>query len=397
MKELKKVKIGIIGCGAISKIYMVNLTNLFSITELIAVADLKREAAEAAAKQFGIEKVLSVEEMLNDPEVEMVINLTGPAAHYSVIKQCLEAGKHVYTEKMLCFDIDEGRELIDMAEKKGLYLGVSPDTFLGAGLQSARKYLDAGLIGQVTSAVACINRNQLLNSELFPFIRSTGGGMPYDVGIYYLTALLALLGPVTHVTGFSKKPETYQGQLFCYGNYGKEWTFSSSNSMALSLRFENGVLGSLHFDGTSINEEQPCIAIYGTEGILCLGDPNTFGGYVKLVNNTGKNCDLPLTHGYTGSPLYGNPTNGEIALYGHRGLGAAEMAWAIRNNRKNRASKEMGFHAVEILCGAELAEKDGIIYQMKSRFEKPAPLPSGYMSVGFGGNVRLDAEASLMY
>lgn len=397
MQDIPKVKTAIVGIGGISGIYITNLKNLFSIVDVVGLCDHKYQTTLEACKTYGVGKAYrDLTELLADPEIELVVNLTGPAAHYDVIRQCLLAGKHVYTEKMLCFDIDQGRELLRLADERGLYLGVAPDTFLGAGLQTARKVIDTGMIGTVTSAVACINRNQLLNSELYGFIRTTGGSLPYDVGIYYLTALLSLLGPVKQVAAFSVRPENYQAQLYYLGNRGKSWDFATSNSMTASLLFESGVLGSLHFEGNSINEEQPHLVIYGTEGIAYLGDPNTFAGSVRIVRSGGGSCEIPLTHGYSGSPIYGDPTGGQLAGHGHRGLGVAEMCWSMRLGRPCRASKEMGLHAVELLRGAELASSAGEIYQMTSTFTKPAPLPSGYLSTTFGGQVRADAEASLI-
>jgi predicted dehydrogenase len=397
MNQLNQVKTAVIGCGAISGIYLTNLKNLFSITDVVAVCDINREAAETAAQKYSIPKAMTVDEALADPEIELCVNLTGPAVHYSMIKQCLEAGKHVYTEKMLCFDIEEGRELLKLADEKRLYLGVAPDTFLGAGLQTARQVIDAGMIGEITSATVAINRNHLLNSEFFRFIKTMGGGLPYDVGIYYLTALLSLLGPVKRVAGFAKTPKQYKATQFKMGNYGESWDFKSSNTMAVSLQFENGVLGNMHFEGESINVERPDITIYGTQGILSLGDPNTFDGFVKLTAANGETCEIPQNYGYSGSPFAGKPENAGLATYGHRGVGVAEMCWAIRENRPNRASKEMGFHGVEVFCGAELASKKGIVYVMTSTFTKPAPLPAGYMDTTFGGKLPIDPEASLIH
>ena len=154
-------------------------------------------------------------------------------------RRALLAGKHVFTEKLLCFNLEEGKELVRIAKEKNLYLGVAPDTFLGAGLQTARKVLDSGLIGKPTSCVACINRNQALNSEGFRYIRYTGGSFPYDIGVYYMTALLSLLGPVKKLAGFAAPAPTHQGRMFWNGNYGEEWDLVGNNIQAGSLLFEN--------------------------------------------------------------------------------------------------------------------------------------------------------------
>ena len=180
MKEIRKVKTAVIGCGMISNIYIRNLKRMFAIIDLCAVCDMRRESAEKQAQAYGVERVMTMEEIAADPEIELVVNLTPAFVHYDVIKQMLLAGKHVWTEKMLTTDLEKGRELLALANEKGLYLGVAPDTVLGAGVQTARRVIDAGLIGEVTSFYVSVNRNQPLNSEYFRFLRrgaeSHGGG-----------------------------------------------------------------------------------------------------------------------------------------------------------------------------------------------------------------------------
>lgn len=396
MENIKAVKTAVVGCGAISGIYLTNLKHMLSIIDVVAVCDLRRESAETAAQKYGIEKVMSLEEILEDPQIELVVNLTGPSAHYSIVKQCLLAGKHVYTEKLLCYDLEQGRELLKIADEKKLYLGAAPDTFLGAGLQTARKVIDSGLIGQVTSAVGCINRNYVRSSESAPFLCGIGGGLPYDMGIYYTTALLSLLGPVSRVAGFGVKPQGCTGMDPSSGRMGEQWGFKSYNTAAVALQFQSGAVGCLNVDGASINEEQPHIAIYGTEGVMFLGDPNTFCGQVTLVRAGGEKCTVPFTHGYRGTPFYGPEEDAFLSIYGHRGIGIGEMAWAMRQNRPHRASKEMAFHAAELMLGVEQCEKDGRIYEMTSSFTRPLPLKSGFMNTTFEGKVRLDAEGALV-
>lgn len=392
MAELRKVKTAIVGCGMISTIYAKNLTNLFTIIDLVAVCDVFEKAAKERAAQFGVPQVLSMDEVCASEDIELVVNLTGPAVHYDVIKQLLLAGKNVYTEKLLCIDYAQGKELVQIANEKNLYLGVAPDTFLGAGLQTARKVLDAGLIGTPTSCIAAINRNQPLNSEFFRYIRNTGGSFPYDVGVYYLVALLSLLGPVSKVAGFTKEAPTHQGEFVYAGNYGQSWDMIGSNLQAASLQFANGVLGNLHFNGLSIDDEQPHVAIYGTEGILYLGDCNCFNTEVKLLRAGGGCAVMPFTHGYQGTPLYGEQTPFDWG--GHRGIGVAEMAWSMRLGRKNRASKELGIHTLELLIGLDKASEENQVYQMETTFEKPAALPTGYLCEQLGGFIRADAEAA---
>lgn len=393
MAEIRKVKTAIVGCGMISTIYAKNLTNLFSIIDLVAVCDVFEDAAKERAAQLHILKVLTLDEICESEEIELVVNLTGPAAHYEVIRQLLLAGKNVFTEKLLCFDLEQGRELVKIAGEKKLYLGVAPDTFLGAGLQTARKVLDSGLIGRVTSCQAAINRNQALNSEGFRYIRYTGGSFPYDVGVYYITALLSLLGPVRKIAGFTKPAPAHKGRMFWNGNYGEEWELAGSNVQTGSLLFESGVLGSILMDGTSIDEEHPHLVIYGTEGILKLGDPNRFDGAVELFRSGEGSAVIPMLHGYRGTPLYGEDTPGDNG--GHRGVGAAEMAWSMRLARPHRAGKEMGLHTLELLVGLDYSCEKETVYNMTTTFERPRALPTGYYTTELGGFLRSDAEISL--
>ena len=394
MDHIKPVKTAVIGCGMISNIYIRNLKNLFHIIDLTAVCDVRSESAAEKAEIYAVPKVMTMEELTASDEIELVVNLTGPSAHYSVIKEMLKAGKHVFTEKTIAVTLDEGRELVDLADKKGLYLGAAPDTVLGAGLQTARKAIDAGLIGTVTSCFASINRNQPLLSETFRFIQNgPGGAFPMDVGVYYVAALLSLLGPVESVAGFSAPAPLHEKELLFMDNR-ESWQLEGSNLMTGALKFRNGVLGMLHLNGLSINKEMPMIRIYGTEGILQLGDPNTFSGEVKLSREIGEPCELPFTHGYDGSPVLDDPTDFE-RTYGHRGVGAAEMAWAIRMGRGNRCSKEFALHTLEILLGMDQSSRDGKVYGMTTEFVFE-PLKAGYYSKTFGDGMRADAERSLV-
>ena len=387
------MRVAIVGCGMISDVYIRNLKSLFSIIDLVALCDMNTALAHEKAQRYAIEKCMSLEEILKAPGIELVINLTGPSAHFEILKQCLTAGKNCYTEKPLCLTLEEAQELVSLADEKGLCLGAAPDTFLGAGLQTARKVLDAGMIGRVTSAVASVNRDHLLNSEIYPFIRRKGGGFSYDYGIYYVTALVALLGQVKQVCGFVNHSARHEAQLLYMGTGGTSWTLEDENIAVGALRFDSGALGVLHFNGESIAEEQQTLTIYGTEGILSLGDPNRFDGRVRLIRNGNAPCDLPFTHGYSSCP---GSANGQVQDgYGYRGIGVCEMAWSMRKGRRPRASKELAAHALEILQGMALSEKSGMAYKLATRVERPRPLPSNYMSANADGSVRLDAELSL--
>ena len=196
--ETKKMRVGVVGCGAISDIYLTNMIHNFENLEVAACCAGHLEHAKKKAEQYGI-KGCTYEEILADPSIEMVVILTPAPTHEGLIRQALEAGKHVYTEKTMTLAPETAAKLIELAEEKHLYLGSAPDTFLGSALQTARKAIDDGLIGEVTSFEACANRDLDLLASIFRFLRMPGGGICYDFGVYYLTAIVSLFGPVDRV------------------------------------------------------------------------------------------------------------------------------------------------------------------------------------------------------
>ena len=392
--RVKKVKTAVVGCGMISGIYIRNLSRMFSVIDLAAVSNIHKEAAEARAKEFGIPKAMTVDEAAADPEIELVVNLTPAYAHYGVIKQMLLAGKHVYTEKMFTTDLDQSRELVALAAEKGLFLGVAPDTVLGAGIQTAKYLIDTGMIGDVTSVQVRINRNQALNSEFFRFLRGPGGSLPYDVGVYYIAALLALLGSVTQITAFGNPAPLHTPQAAFLNEGAEPWQIPGMNTVAASLRFACGAVGSVLFDGNTVGAEQHDFTVYGTRGILKVGDPDKFGDPVTLILPENAPVQAPFTHGFDGKNYLGEPA--PFDHYGHRGIGVAEMAWALRKGRPHaRLSGDYGLHCQEVLQGMEISAETGKVYEPRSRFEMKGLKP-GYYSSMFNGGMRGDAEASLM-
>ena len=392
ISEVKKVKTAVIGCGMISNIYIHNLKNLFTIIDLVAVCDINEEAAKEKAATYSVDRIMTIDEIAESDEIELVVNLTAPGAHYSVIKRMLEAGKHVYTEKMFTTDIDQARELVALADSKGLMIGVSPDTVLGAGIQTAKNIIGCGLVGDITSGVVSINRNQNQNSEFYRFLQKNGGAIPYDVGIYYIGALIALLGSVRSVKAYGAPALKHEKQMLYINENPDEWTIPGNNVLVGTIEFENGALVNVHFDGNTAGDSKHMLYLFGTKGILSLGDPNEFNGFVKLNLPEAEECELPLTHGYNGKNMT-DPFPFEF--YGHRGIGAAELAWSIRLGRENRLSKEYGLHCMEVLIGMDKAAETGETYVMKSHCDV-RPLGSGYFSSMFNGGMRADAERSLM-
>ncbi len=391
---IRKVKTAVVGYGMISSIYIRNLSQMFSVIDLVAVCGTRREAAEARAKEFGIAKAMTIDELAEDPEIELAVILTPVSAHYELIRRMLLAGKHVYTEKMFTSDLEKSRELVALAAEKGLFLGVAPDTVLGAGIQTARYLIDTGMIGEVTSVQVAINRNQVLNSEFFRFLRNDGGALPYDVGIYYIGALLALLGSVTEITAFANPAPMHAPEVAFLNEGADPWQIPGNNVIVASLRFACGAVGSILFDGNTIGQSQHVFTVYGTRGILKVGDPDKFGEAITLILPENEPVQMPLTHGFDGRNYLGAPT--DFDHYGHRGIGVAELAWALRKGRPHaRLSGEYGLHCQEILQGMDVAAASGQVYKVQSRFAMKGLRPGIYSSM-FDRNMRGDAEASLM-
>lgn len=382
----KPVKVGLIGSGCISYTYLHNMTRLFSILDVKGCSDLIEDRSRSRAEQFGIHQMTN-EEIWNDPEIELVINTTYPISHYEVTKASLEAGKHVFCEKMMATNFKEARELYDLSIEKGLRLGQAPDTFLGGGLQTARKLLDAGMIGEPFGAQAMVIRsNRLLGEtkeERLPFTFMEGGSIPFDMGGYYIHALVNMLGPVHRVTGFSKafSPIVMQRNPK-HPDYQKPISMTAPTLMTAALEFCNGCYGNLTTMAESHVGEIPRLEIYGTEGTLILPDPNTFYGPVYLMRGQkGEPMEMPVTHGYGENlPDPGVGTQEERAWRNsYRGIGAADLAWGLRNGRPHRCSAELGLHAMEIIHGVETSCCEEKIYTMATKPERPEALPAGFL------------------
>jgi predicted dehydrogenase len=355
-------RIGMIGCGNISKQYFTVAQRLPTI-EIAAVADLRREAAEAAAAQWNIPRVLGVDELLADPEIDIVLNLTIPGAHFSVAKAALEAGKSVYSEKPLALRASEGQELLELAAAKGLRIGCAPDTFLGGGLQSARKLIDDGVIGAPVAATAFMMSRGHEHWHPSPeFYYKAGGGPMFDMGPYYLTALVATLGDVRRVTGATRVtwPER---TILSEPLKGTVMTVDVPTHVVGLLDFHSGAVGTIITTFDVKASALPRIEIYGTDGTLSLPDPNTFGG-VTLLRKTGDSAWTEI------EPVFPN-------LEASRGLGLADMADAIVTGRPHRASGELANHVLEIMEAIHVAsDQDRHVY-LSSRTQRPAPFAAG--------------------
>lgn len=355
----KIMKIGIIGCGNISGIYLRNLTS-YKELEVVACADIDVERAKARAAEFGIAKGSSVDELLADPEIELVVNLTIPAAHAEVGIRALEAGKHVYGEKPLAISLEEGKKLMETARAKGLKVGSAPDTFLGAGIQTCRRLILDGAIGEPISAAAfMMARGHEFWHPSPEFYYQPGGGPMFDMGPYYLTALVALIGhPIKEIAGMTSIsfPER---EITSEPKKGKIMKVEVPTHYAGTMRFANGAIGTMimSFDimgGSSL----PNIEIHGSLGTLRVPDPNLFGGKVQLRRKGSWEWqEIPLELPYKEND---------------RGLGVLDMVRAIRDGREHRASGELAFHVLEAMHGFSISSDTGAVYKMTS----DVPIPS---------------------
>jgi predicted dehydrogenase len=372
MAKFEKVKTAVVGCGMISEIYLKNMTSAFSILEVVGCCDIIKERMEKRAAEFNIRQ-MSIEEILSDKSIELVLNITDPVNHHLVSTQVLNAGKHLYSEKPIDLTIEAARELVKLADKKGVLYGNAPDTFMGQAIQTARFYIDSGLIGDVTSVTAVLNRDAGILAERYPFTALPGGGIGLDVGVYYVTAILSILGPVKQVAGFVTTRNEDRTHYFPNkDDFGEKFKLQAENLVSGSFQFESGAFGSIMFNSCSIGNEKPQIIMYGTEGILHMPDPNHFGGEVKVIlKGQTEPVALPPTHAFAEN---------------HRGIGPAELAWSLRKGRRPRTSKEMAFHGLELLLGLYQSCDTKKFHEMSSTFQRPAPIPRGFLGESYGGS-----------
>lgn len=362
--EQKIMTVGVIGAGAISDIYIKNMKNVFGALQVKSVCAKHFERAQAKAAQYDL-IACTLEEMLVDEEIEMVVVLTPVDTHFEIIKSALEAGKHVYTEKTMTETTAQAAELLKLADEKGLYLGSAPDTFLGSAFQTARKAIDDGLIGEINTFSMAINRSNDVLTCMFPFLRLPGAGVLRDYQVYYLTALISLLGPAKKVGAFVRAPYKKRvGSLEGSPDFGKEFETPNESIVAAMLELESGVVGTVHQNHESMCHDRADFAIYGTKGILLLGDPNQFGQPVRLLQTEGFEEPTPVILESVGA--YSENS---------RGLGPAEMADAIWNNRNNRASKEQAYHVLDILECMEKSSESGMIVEVPSACKRPEAFP----------------------
>ncbi len=368
-----KTKIGIIGLGNISGIYLKNSYAIRNL-DLVALADIDPSRPKAKIDEIkanysaswhlaGEPKLpvaCSVDELLANPEIELVLNLTIPKVHAEVAIQCLNAGKHTYSEKPFATNRDDGQKIMALAKKKKLRVGCAPDTFLGAGIQTCRKLIDDGWIGTplgFTAFMTCPGHESWHPDPEFYY--AVGGGPMFDMGPYYLTALVNLLGSAKRIAGFTSIPSA-ERTITSMKKFGKKVKVETPTTIASTLEFTNGAIGVTLMSFDIYGAQLPRIEIYGTTGSISVPDPNGFGGEIKYRSGRNDWAPVPFTHGYKDNA---------------RGLGVADMASAIATGRPHRASGDLAFHILDIMQASLESGKSGKTIELTTKVDRPAPLP----------------------
>jgi predicted dehydrogenase len=357
-----KTNVGIIGCGIISSIYL-EAPSKFDILNFVACADIDMDRARAQAQRFNVPKACTVAELLADPDIDVILNLTIPKAHIEVGLAAIEQGKSTYSEKPLGINREQGKVLLDAAKVKNLRVGCAPDTFLGGGIQTCIKIINDGLIGEPVAATAFMLGHGPESWHGDPdFYYQPGAGPMFDMGPYYLTALIAMLGPVRRVTG-STRISFPERTITSQPKYGTKIKVNTPTHIAGIMDFASGAIGTIITSFDVWSHQLPRIEIYGTEGTLVVPDPNTFGGSV-LIRKAQDSAwqDVPLTHAYTENS---------------RGIGLADMLHGIVAGRAHRASGDLAYHVLDIMQAFHDASEQGKHIELSSTCERPAPLNPG--------------------
>ena len=362
LKSVSPLRVGMIGCGAISDAYFRSIAPFCEFVQITACADLDIERARRKASDHGVGKACSVKELLADPEIDAVLNLTIPSAHAAINLLALKAGKHAYCEKPFSLTYKEGFKVLMEAQKRKLRVGCAPDTVLGGGIQTCRKLIDEGVIGRPVAATAnmlCHGHESWHPNPVFYY--QVGGGPLFDMGPYYLTSLVTLLGPVKGVAALAKT--TFKERLITSQPMrGRKIKVEVPTHLSGGLEFNSGAVGTVTMSFDVWQHHLPLLEIYGTEGSLQCPDPNQFGGEVQVWTTKKREwVSAPLTH------------SDQIG----RGVGIADMAYALQKRRPHRAGGELGLHIVEVMEAFHLSASSGRKIAIKSRCKQPEPLPQG--------------------
>jgi len=367
---MSKLGVGIIGCGNISAAYL-KLAPVFKSLNLLAVADINMANAEARAAEFGV-RAMTVDDMLKAGDIDVIVNLTIPDAHYAVTKSILEAGKHAYSEKPFVLSVDEGKELRDLAAAKGLRLGSAPDTFLGGAHQQARALIEDGKIGRVIGGTAHVMNHGMEHWHPNPdFFYLPGGGPVLDLGPYYVTNLIQLVGPVKSVGALATA--TFAERTIGNGDrLGEKVAVKTPTNVHALLEFHNGATITLSSSWDIWAHNHGNMELYGTAGSMTVPDPNFFGGTINLSEEGAGFEALPaLDHPFGVANMKDGQGNDRANW---RCAGLADMATAIDEGRNHRCSLELALHAVDVMLSILKASDERRMVDLTTTCEQPAPL-----------------------
>ncbi|TCL75408.1 Gfo/Idh/MocA family oxidoreductase [Curtobacterium sp. PhB128] len=355
------LRVGVVGVGVISQQYFEHFPSLPGLS-LVAVADLDVDRAQAVGAAQGV-RGTSVDELLAADDVDVVLNLTIPAAHADVATRALAAGKHVYGEKPLAMSTAEAEPVLEAARAAGLRVGSAPDTVLGTGIQTARAALDDGLIGTpVGAAVAWSAPGHELWHPAPAFYYQPGGGPLLDMGPYYLTSLVTFFGSVVRVSGSATR-STRERTVATGPNAGTSIPVDIDTHVVAILEHENGVVSTVTVSFEVWATRAPLFEVYGTAGTLGVPDPNRFSDPVSIATADDREWrELPVSAGYTDAG---------------RGYGLADLAHAITTDRPHRASGDLAFHVLEVMEAVSAAARDHTVVDVRSRVDRPATVPAG--------------------
>ena len=365
----KVLGVGIIGCGNISTSYL-GLAPMFKGIEVRACADINPDAAKARAAEYGI-RAQSVEDLLAADDIDMVVNLTVPAVHYAVSAQVLDAGKHVYSEKPFVLSVEEGRDLAERAAKKGLRVGSAPDTFLGGAHQLARHLVDTGAAGRITGGTCHVLSPGMEHWHPNPdFFFQPGGGPILDLGPYYISNLVQLIGPVVRVVAMSSIPSP-ERKITSQPRHGEMIKVETPTTVHAVLEFANGAVVTLGASWDVKTHGHRPMELYGTDASLIVPDPNFFGGEVELIRSGGEAIDLPAWDHALGVP---NQEHKQGMMANYRTAGLADMAIAILEARPHRCSLEFALHVVDVMTAILHSGETGEFIRPTTSCDQPAPL-----------------------
>jgi predicted dehydrogenase len=359
------MNIGLIGCGNISFTYL-RLASQFRAVDFVACSDINEELARTHAQAHGIE-FKSIDDLLSDPTIDLIVNLTVPAAHAEVSSKILQAGKHVYSEKPFVLTTSEGRELQSFAEKNGLRIGSAPDTFLGGAHQRARAFLDTGELGKVIGGTCHFMNHGMEHWHPNPdYYYQPGGGPMLDMGPYYISNLVQLIGPVKRLVALTSKPSSKR-LIQSEPRRGETIEVNTATTVNTLLEFTNGAQVTMCLSWDVRQHEHNCTELYAEHATLHVPDPNFFGGEVRVADANG---DKQVSIDHPFSVVNDFPEEGE-GRANYRGAGLADMIDAIHNNRMHRCNGELALHVVDIMTSALHSGESGKLIELSSTCERP--------------------------